>query len=77
MTSRPLRINGLSDLKLVKREIATQALQRTQLATELAHAKQQAGLVKNLFIQAAGAVKPLPDKRKLLLKIERTVPQVM
>lgn len=77
MSKKPLKVNGLADLKLVKREIEAQTQQRVQLATELAKAKTQAVSEKNLFLQAAGAVQPLQDKRRALLKKELPVPKVM
>ncbi|MES2880403.1 MAG: Smr/MutS family protein [Pseudomonadota bacterium] len=77
MSKKPLKVNGLADLKLVKREIEAQTQQRVQLAAELAKAKTQAVSEKNLFLQAAGAVQPLPDKRRALLKKELPVPKVM
>ena len=76
-TLRPVKVNALADLKLVKREIEAQALQRVQQAAELARTQQQASSDKNLFVRAAGAVQPLPDKRKVLLIKERPAPQVM
>ncbi|WP_114974178.1 Smr/MutS family protein [Rhodoferax ferrireducens] len=76
-SKRPTKFNALADLKLVKREIEAQALRRTQLAAELALAKHQAASEKNLFILAAGTVKPLPDKRRALLKKEPTAPRPM
>ncbi len=76
-TVRPVKVNALADLKLVKREIEAQALQRVQLAVELARAQQQASSEKNLFIRAAGVVKPLPDKRRVLLKKEPPGPRPM
>jgi DNA-nicking Smr family endonuclease len=73
----PLKINALADLKLVKREIEAAALKTAQLAAAKALAQRQVVSEKNLFILAAGAVKPLPDKRTVLLKKERTQPKVM
>lgn len=74
---RPVKVNALADLKLVKREIEAQAQRRVQLAAELAKARTQEASEKNLFIQAAGAVQPLPDKRRVLLKKELPEPKVM
>ncbi|MEI8171200.1 MAG: Smr/MutS family protein [Rhodoferax sp.] len=73
----PLKINALADLKLVKREIEAAALKAEQLATAKALVQRQVVSEKNLFILAAGAVKPLPDKRTALLKKERIQPVVM
>jgi DNA-nicking Smr family endonuclease len=77
MSGKTLKVSSLAELKLVKRQIEAQALQRAQQAVELARAQQQAASEKNLFIRAAGAVQPLPDKRRVLLKKERPLPTVM
>ena len=68
MSAKPVIVTSLSDLKLVKREIEAQAQQRAQAAAEQVHVKQQAASEKNLFIRAAGAVQPLPEKRRVTLK---------
>lgn len=77
LKSLPLKVNALADLKLVKREIEAQALLRTQQAAELARAQQQAAQEKNLFILAAGVVKTLPDKRRMVFKKELAAPKPM
>ena len=77
MSSKPLKVTSLAELKLVKRQIEAQALLQAQQAAELARAQKQAASEKNLFIRAAGAVQPLPDKRRVLLKKERPLPTVM
>ena len=77
MSSKPVKVNSLAELKLVKREIEAQARQRAQQVAELARTKQQETSEKNLFIRAAGVVQPLPDKRRVLLKKERPAPKVM
>jgi len=77
MSNKTLKVTSLAELKLVKREIEAQALLQAQQAAELARAKQQAASEKNLFIRAAGAVQPLPDKRRVVLKKERPLPTVM
>ena len=71
MKSAPVKINALSDLKLVKREIEAQAAARASLAAGKALLANRVAAEKNLFINAAGAVNPLPDKRKVLLKTEK------
>ncbi|MDO8248336.1 MAG: Smr/MutS family protein [Rhodoferax sp.] len=76
-TNRPVKVNTLADLKLVQREIEAQALRRAELAAELARARLQASSEKDLFIRAAGVVKPLPDKRQALLKKEPSAPRPM
>jgi DNA-nicking Smr family endonuclease len=68
MKGKPVIVTSLSDLKLVKREIEAQALQRVKAAAEQARVKQQAASEKNLFIRAAGAVQPLLEKRRVTLK---------
>ena len=76
--SRPgVTVSSLADLKLVKREIEAQALQRAQQAAELARARQQTVSEKNLFILAAGAVQPLPDKRQVHFKKALPTPRAV
>ena len=77
MSSKPVKVNSLAELKLVKREIEAQARQRAQQVAELARTRQQEASEKNLFIRAAGVVQPLPDKRRALLEKERPAPKVM
>lgn len=73
----PVKVKTLGDLKVVKRAIAEQAQQRILQASQEVKAVQQAASDKDLFIRAAGAVKPLPDKRKLHHKTEPKIPQTM
>ena len=77
MSSKPVKVNRLADLKLVKREIEAQAQRQTQRVAELARARKQTVSEKDLFIRAAGAVQALPDKRRVLLKKESPPPQPM
>ena len=77
MTRKPIKVNSFSDLKVVKQEIAAQAAERAQLAAEKRLLQQQKDAEDNLFIRAAGAVKPLPDKRTALLKKERKIPTTL
>lgn len=77
MSRQPVKVSSLAELKLVKREIEAQALRRAQRVAELARARQQAASEKDLFIRAAGAVQPMPDKRRVLLKKEPAPPQPM
>ena len=77
MSGKPVKVNRLADLKLVKREIEAQAQRQAQRVAELAHARKQAASEKDLFIRAAGAVQVLPDKRRVLLKKESPPPQPM
>jgi DNA-nicking Smr family endonuclease len=71
------KVKALADLKLVKRALAEQARQGLELAHEQVKAVQQASRDKDLFVKAAGAVKPMPDKRKVLHKVEQKVPSAM
>ena len=75
--NKPLKINTLADLKLVKREIEASALKAAQLAAEKALERRKVESEKNLFILAAGAVKPLPDRRIAVLKKAPPPPKVM
>lgn len=72
-----LKVKALGDLKVVKRAIAEQARQRALQASQQVKAIQQAASDKDLFVRAAGAVKPLPDKRKLHHKPVPKMPQAM
>lgn len=63
MTRKPVKVNSFSDLKVVKQEIVDGALARAQQVAEDRLVKQQKAADANLFMKAAGAVKPLPDKR--------------
>ena len=72
-----VRVKALTDLKIIKRAIAEQARQRTLQASVQVKAARQASTDRDLFIRAAGAVKPLPDKRKLLHKTEQKMPLAM
>lgn len=68
MTRKPVKVNSFSDLKVVKQEVADDAAERAQLAAKKRLLQQQKDADVNLFIRAAGAVKPLPDKRTTPLK---------
>jgi DNA-nicking Smr family endonuclease len=72
-----LKVTSLADLKLVKRALAEQAKTRVLYASEHAKAVKQAATDRDLFIRAAGAVQPLPDKRHVLHKKERSLPLAM
>ena len=63
MTRKPVKVNSFSDLKVVKQEIVDDALARAQQMAENLLLKQQKDADASLFMKAAGAVKPLPDKR--------------
>ena len=59
-----VKVNALTDLKVVKKAIAAQAQARIAQASAQVKAEKQASSDKDLFVKAAGAVKPLPDKRR-------------
>jgi len=74
---KPFKVKTLSDLKVVKKAIAERTRQRVAQASAQAKADRQAASDKDLFVRAAGAVKPLPDKRRVLHKPERKMPVAM
>jgi DNA-nicking Smr family endonuclease len=74
---KSVKVTALADLKVVKRAIAEQAQLRIAQVIVQAKAVKQAASDKDLFIRAAGAVKPLPDKRKLHHKADPKLPVVM
>jgi len=76
-TPAPLKVNTLTDLKIVKRAIAEQAQQQAAQASVQIKAVKQTASDRDLFIRAAGAVQPLPDKRHVLHKKEQTIPLAM
>jgi DNA-nicking Smr family endonuclease len=75
--AKVVKVTALTDLKLVKRAIAEQANLRITQATAQAKAVKQASTDKDLFVRAAGAVKPLPDKRRLHHTTAPKLPLVM
>lgn len=72
-----MKVKTLSDLKLVKKEIEAQARRASEAAAEAARKKRQAATDKDLFVRAAGAVKPMQQAQRVLLKKEQTPPLVM
>jgi DNA-nicking Smr family endonuclease len=74
---RSVKISALADLKLVQREIQAHALRRVQIAAELVRVQLHATSEKDLFVRAAGVVKPLPDKRLAHFKKEPPAPRPM
>ncbi len=68
---------ALADLKMVKKAMAEQARQRLQQASAKARVTKQSSTDRDLFIRAAGAVQPLPDKRRVLHKTQQKVPLSM
>lgn len=69
-----VKINALSDLKLVKRAFEAQAKAQAELATAQALKKRQSTTDKELFIKAAGVVVPIANQRKVHLKKEQLKP---
>ena len=72
-----VKVRALTDLKVVKKAIAEQAQQRALQVTAAARTERQAASDKDLFVRAAGVVKPLPDKRKLLPQVTPRPPRPM
>lgn len=72
-----MKVKTLSDLKLVKKEIEAQAKRAAEAAAQAALKKRQMATDKDLFVRAAGAVKPLQQEERVLLKKEQTAPLVM
>ena len=67
----------MAELKLVKREIEAQAAREALRLAELARAQHKAASEKDLFKRAAGAVQPVPDKRRAVLKKTPPPPKPM
>ena len=72
-----MKVKTLADLKLVKKEIEAQAKRQAEEAALAKQRARQAASDKDLFVRAAGAVKPLPKQEKVLLKKEQTKTVVM
>ena len=70
-----MKVTTLADLKIVKVQIEAQAREAAALATERARIAARLAAEKNLFVNAAGAVKSLPDKGSLLLKKKLPLPE--
>ena len=68
------RVSDFADLIHVKREIEAQAAARALAGVEQARLVARLAAEKNLFINAAGIVTPLPNKRKALLNKEQPSP---
>ncbi len=77
MTRKPVKVASLADLKLVKKEIDAQALKVAQEKAEHERLALQRESEKNMFLRAAGAVQPLPDKGHASLKPPAAKPRVM
>jgi hypothetical protein len=72
-----MKVKTLSDLKLVKKEIEAQAKREAEAAAEAARKKRQSATDKDLFVRAAGVVKPLQQEERALLKKEQAPILVM
>lgn len=69
-----MKITSLQDLKKIQKTIAdAAALQAAQQAAEQ-ESQRRLTAQKNLFVNAAGAVHRIPDKRKALLKKKQPAP---
>ncbi len=72
-----VKVTALTELKQVKRAMAERARQRLLQASVQVKAARQAATDRELFVKAAGAVQPLPDKRSVLHKKEPKMPLAM
>ena len=71
---KPQKVNSLAGLHGVKQEIEARAKQQALAAAERARVSAKLAAEKNLFINAAGVVNPLPDKRRAVLAKPRPEP---
>ena len=72
-----MKINALSDLKKVKKEIEAQAARQAALAAERALEAKRKAAASNLFQAAIGKVKPLepPQRAKLTPEPPKPIPK--
>ena len=72
-----MKINALSDLKLVKKEIEAQAAREAALAAHKALEAKRKAAASNLFQAAIGKVKPLepPQRAKLTPESPKPIPK--
>ena len=72
-----MKINALSDLKKVKKEIEAQAAREAALAAERALEAKRKAAASNLFQAAIGKVKPLepPQRAKLAPEPPKPIPK--
>lgn len=72
-----MKINALSDLKLVKKEIEAQAAREAALAAHKALETKRKAAASNLFQAAIGKVKPLepPQRAKLTPEPPKPIPK--
>jgi len=69
-----VKVKSLADLKQVKKEIEAQAKREAERKAEEARLARQATADKDLFLKAAGPVKPLQQPPKAVLKKEPPKP---
>ena len=69
-----MKINALSDLKLVKKEIEAQAAREAALAAQKAAEAKRKAAASNLFQAAIGKVKPLEPPQRATLAPEPPKP---
>lgn len=74
---KPLKVKSLTDLKVVKKAITERTQARIEQALAQARELRQAASDKDLFVKAAGAVQPLPDKGRVLHKAAQKMPVTM
>jgi DNA-nicking Smr family endonuclease len=72
-----MKINALSDLKLVKKEIEAQAAREAAMAAQKAAEAKRKAAASNLFQAAIGKVKPLapPQRAKLTPEPPQPIPK--
>jgi DNA-nicking Smr family endonuclease len=72
-----MKINALSDLKLVKKEIEAQAARAAALAAHKAAEAKRKAAASNLFQAAIGKVKPMepPQRAKLAPEPPKPIPK--
>ncbi|OYQ42720.1 DNA mismatch repair protein MutS [Rhodoferax sp. TH121] len=72
-----MKINALSDLKLVKKEIEAQAAREAALAAQKAAEAKRKAAASNLFQTAIGKVKPLepPQRARLTPEPPKPIPK--
>ncbi|MBU3740355.1 MAG: DNA mismatch repair protein MutS [Rhodoferax sp.] len=69
--------SSLADLQEVRKALAEQRAREAAQALERQQQERRTQSEQDLFRKAAGAVQPLPDKGRVLLKQERSAPREM
>ena len=62
-----MKAKSLQDLQAIQKQLAEERLQSAAREKARLEAERRAEAERNLFVRAAGAVKPLPDRRRVLL----------